>query len=286
MPLNSEDEEDLMDDDFVETPPYSKRWYKAQEAKLGAQKAMRKLSKMEHPLKLPQSIPERREDSPVVYRPWKRGEKIPDDATVYFKKYPDMPKASYTEITTNMVKKKRGNFPKDADTISDYPHYIVSDKVLDSLYVSSTHSLRGWGLFTNSFIRKNVCLGEYVGEVSTEKQSFTSNYRVILENGNFIDANMYGNCLRFINSSCHPNAEYSEIARDGILHVYVVSIRDIEPSEEILCRYYDHHMKVICDCNNPCNNPLFSDDVMSNYELILQQPPKTYFVPNYIFVIT
>jgi hypothetical protein len=25
---------------------------------------------------------------------------------------------------------------------------------------------------------------------------------------------------------------------------------------------------------------------MSNYELILQQPPKTYFVPNYIFVIT
>ena len=81
----------------------------------------------------------------------------------------------------------------------------------------------------------NVCLGEYTGKLCKEKQCSDSNYKIKLENGNFIDAKYYGNKLRFINSSCHFNAAYRQVlAVNGALHIYVVTTRHIDPYEYFL----------------------------------------------------
>ena len=206
---------------------------------------------------------------------------------VYYKFYPFYQVPSYVHISENICKYSSRNKTSDPDTESDYPYFEVVHEVSKLLHVRFTYSCRGWGVFACSTIEKGICLGEYVGEIQPLRKCRLSNYKLKLENGYYIDAKDYGNELRFINSSCFPNAVFSQIAIEGILHVFVISTRRLEMDEEIFCSYYDNCDNIICDCLSPCtpkkhddSQCLFVEKALPNFVL----SGRVKFVPNYYYV--
>lgn len=106
--------------------------------------------------------------------------------------------------------------------------------------------IQGRGAFALRRIRKGTRLIEYVGEHISHDEAdrrydedgmkrhhtflFTLNRKTV------IDAAVDGNEARFINHSCDPNCE--AVIEDG--HIYIESIRTIQPGAELLYDYqYD-----------------------------------------------
>ncbi|KAG5267597.1 hypothetical protein AALO_G00223520 [Alosa alosa] len=73
-----------------------------------------------------------------------------------------------------------------------------------------------------------------------------------------VDARNFGNDARFIRRSCTPNAEVRHVIEDGMLHLYIYSLRHISKGSEITIGFdYDYgscKYKVDCACvkNHEC----------------------------------
>ena len=104
--------------------------------------------------------------------------------------------------------------------------------------------IAGKGAFALQFIAPGVRLIEYTGErVSHEvadaryaEEEAAGNYHTVLfsvDDKTVIDAGVNGNDARFFNHSCDPNCQ-SRIVRG---RVYLETIRDIEPGEELTYDY-------------------------------------------------
>ena len=104
--------------------------------------------------------------------------------------------------------------------------------------------IAGRGAFALQFIPPRVRLIEYTGErVSHEvadaryaEEEAAGNYHTVLfsvDDKTVIDAGVNGNDARFFNHSCGPNCQ-SRIVRG---RVYLETIRDIEPGEELTYDY-------------------------------------------------
>ncbi|XP_064486955.1 inactive histone-lysine N-methyltransferase 2E-like isoform X2 [Ornithodoros turicata] len=69
-----------------------------------------------------------------------------------------------------------------------------------------------------------------------------------------VDAREYGNEARFVRRSCSPNAEVQHIIQDGLLHLFLVSLRDIRREEEITVpfdfNYRECIHSVTCACGS------------------------------------
>ncbi|XP_030624778.1 inactive histone-lysine N-methyltransferase 2E isoform X2 [Chanos chanos] len=67
-----------------------------------------------------------------------------------------------------------------------------------------------------------------------------------------VDARNFGNEARFIRRSCTPNAEVRHVIEDGMLHLYIYSLRSISKGNEITIGFdYDYgscKYKVDCAC--------------------------------------
>ncbi|XP_036433105.1 inactive histone-lysine N-methyltransferase 2E isoform X1 [Colossoma macropomum] len=67
-----------------------------------------------------------------------------------------------------------------------------------------------------------------------------------------VDARSFGNEARFIRRSCTPNAEVRHVIEDGMLHLYIYSLRSIPKGSEITIGFdYDYgscKYKVDCAC--------------------------------------
>uniref|UniRef100_A0A672RFP3 Lysine methyltransferase 2E (inactive) n=1 Tax=Sinocyclocheilus grahami TaxID=75366 RepID=A0A672RFP3_SINGR len=67
-----------------------------------------------------------------------------------------------------------------------------------------------------------------------------------------VDARSFGNEARFIRRSCTPNAEVRHVIEDGMLHLYIYSLRSISKGSEITIGFdYDYgscKYKVDCAC--------------------------------------
>lgn len=48
-----------------------------------------------------------------------------------------------------------------------------------------------------------------------------------------VDAREYGNEARFVRRSCCPNVQVQHVVHNGLLHLYLVSSRDIAPGQEL-----------------------------------------------------
>jgi uncharacterized protein len=68
---------------------------------------------------------------------------------------------------------------------------------------------RGFGLFTGHSFTSGELIIEYVGKKipTTLADTLTTRYLFDLENGFTIDGAIRTNTARYINHSCHPNAE-------------------------------------------------------------------------------
>lgn len=103
--------------------------------------------------------------------------------------------------------------------------------------------IQGRGAFATRRIRKGTRLIEYVGErishaeadrrYDDDRMKRHHTFLFTLNNRTVIDAGVNGNEARFINHSCDPNCE--AVIDSG--HIYIESIRTIQPGEELVYDY-------------------------------------------------
>lgn len=71
-----------------------------------------------------------------------------------------------------------------------------------------------------------------------------------------VDTRTYGNSARFIRRSCKPNAELRHCIVKGVLHLYVVTITDVDKNVELTIKHESHDLAAIgtthiaCACGN------------------------------------
>jgi SET domain-containing protein len=142
---------------------------------------------------------------------------------------------------------------------------LVDD--VEPLYVVHESPVHGRGVFARRLIPAGTRIIEYTGEIvdwdeccrRTEEKGGPIGHTFFfsLNNGMLIDGGSGGNEARFINHSCEPNCEAEE---DEDSRVYICSLRDIAPGEELNYNYgliYDarHTAKVkkqfACYCGAP-----------------------------------
>ncbi|KAI7791814.1 inactive histone-lysine N-methyltransferase 2E isoform X2 [Triplophysa rosa] len=128
-----------------------------------------------------------------------------------------------------------------------------------------------------SHIQKNKCILKAVRDLAADsliieyrgkvmlRQQFEANgyffkrpYPFVLFYSKFdglemcVDARSFGNEARFIRRSCTPNAEVRHVIEDGMLHLYIYSLRSISKGSEITIGFdYDYgscKYKVDCAC--------------------------------------
>ena len=102
--------------------------------------------------------------------------------------------------------------------------------------------IQGLGAFATEFIPKGVRLIEYAGERLTTEQADARypddgrrhhTFLFAIDDDVVIDAAVDGNEARFINHSCDPNCD--AVIDDA--RIWIESIRDIEPGEELAYDY-------------------------------------------------
>lgn len=106
-------------------------------------------------------------------------------------------------------------------------------------------ALHGRGVFAARFIPAGTYILEYEGQrLSTEEADASEpsdpsdashTFFFALSDGTIINGGVGGNDSRFINHSCEPNCEGHE--NDSGTRVYIVTLRDIQPDEELLYDY-------------------------------------------------
>ncbi|HEY4305829.1 MAG TPA: SET domain-containing protein-lysine N-methyltransferase [Gemmatimonadaceae bacterium] len=105
--------------------------------------------------------------------------------------------------------------------------------------------MQGLGAFATEHIPAGTRLIEYAGEsISPEEAERREpgtgvegqhhhTFLFAIDEDVVIDAGVDGNAARFINHSCDPNCD--AVIEDG--HIWIESIRDIEPGEELAYDY-------------------------------------------------
>jgi len=145
-----------------------------------------------------------------------------------------------------------------------YGEYLVSNnwsniwwykkhKIIDGIEVRvlpKGHLLAGQkGVFaTKDFLQYDI-IGEYTGIVKKYDDSDSNNlYLFALKDDLVIDANDYGNELRFVNSNMNISPDQNVSPRfcyiDGYPRIFFICIKDIKIGEEILIDYGVEYNKI------------------------------------------
>lgn len=126
--------------------------------------------------------------------------------------------------------------------------------------------IHGRGVFAREFIPAGTRLIEYKGERITEEEGDARypldpsvpyhTFLFEIDDGVVIDAGRKGNMARWINHSCEPNCD--AVIEDA--RIFIESVRDIEPGEELTYDYNfvleERHTpaakrKYPCECGSP-----------------------------------
>jgi SET domain-containing protein len=104
--------------------------------------------------------------------------------------------------------------------------------------VKAMRSSAGLGLFAQEHIPAGKKILEYIGHVHDADNTLNNKYIFNVSKNMDIDGSPRFNTARYINHSCDPNAE--SWTSKG--HVWIRSIRAIEPGEEITYNYGDEYV--------------------------------------------
>lgn len=116
-------------------------------------------------------------------------------------------------------------------------------------------SLTGFGLFATRPIEKKTRIMEYKGPILGHEEALRAEargnrYLFEVSKHRTIDGTPHGNVARYANHSCNPNAE--PVIWRG--RVFVKTLRDIKPGEEIVYDYgIDYLKNVIGRSNCKCS---------------------------------
>lgn len=72
-----------------------------------------------------------------------------------------------------------------------------------------------------------------------------------------MDTRTYGNSARFVRRSCKPNAELRHCIEKGVLHLYIVTVVEVEKNVELTIKHESHDLAaagtthIACACGKP-----------------------------------
>lgn len=150
---------------------------------------------------------------------------------------------------------------KKAQFIGAIDQQIEFSSVLYSQFLKDPPSLKlaiqwmnekyRFGLFTHNPIKKGAFIGEYTGMIkrvgyffnNTNDYCFSYTTAPISWRKYTIDAQFYGNEMRFLNHSSRSNVESLAILYEGIFHIIFIAKRAIEPQEELRFDYGTRYWK-------------------------------------------
>lgn len=112
-------------------------------------------------------------------------------------------------------------------------------------------SLTGFGIFATRPIKKRLRIAEYKGPILTQEEADRAErrgnrYLYEVSKNRTIDGTPHGNIARYFNHSCNPNAE--SIVWRG--RVFIKTLRDIKPDEEIVYDYGTDYLKNVIGRSN------------------------------------
>jgi uncharacterized protein len=112
-------------------------------------------------------------------------------------------------------------------------------------------SLTGVGLFATRPIKKHVRIMEYKGPILDQEEALRAEargnrYLYEISKNRTIDGTPRGNVARYANHSCNPNSE--SIVWRG--RVFIKSLRNIKPGEEIVYDYGTDYLKNVIGRSN------------------------------------
>lgn len=107
---------------------------------------------------------------------------------------------------------------------------------------SVKRSQTGLGLFATANIPADTEVIEYTGDYITEEEYEQRGGRYMMASldGMVIDGSARSNKARYVNHSCQPNCE-NIVDDDG--RVFITSLQDIMPGEEITVDYGDDYVE-------------------------------------------
>ena len=115
-------------------------------------------------------------------------------------------------------------------------------------------AIEGRGVFATKGIQARRKVGEFVGEIISEREGrrrAKTRRRISiveLDNGKSVDASRGGNEFRYLNHSCSPNT----FIRIWGYRVEIYALRRIRRGEELTCDYGESHHdgKLPCVCGS------------------------------------
>lgn len=67
-----------------------------------------------------------------------------------------------------------------------------------------------------------------------------------------VDTRTYGNSARFVRRSCKPNAELRHCIEKGVLHLYIVTIAEVERNVELTIKHESHDLAAVGTTHIAC----------------------------------
>jgi len=112
-------------------------------------------------------------------------------------------------------------------------------------------SRTGFGMFATRPIKKRTRLAEYTGplisnEEAIRRESRGNRYLYEINSRWTVDGTPRTNIARYFNHSCNPNAESVTIGK----RIFIKSIKNIEPGEEIVYDYGTDYLKNVIGRSN------------------------------------
>jgi uncharacterized protein len=104
--------------------------------------------------------------------------------------------------------------------------------------------IHGHGVFARRRFVAGEFIGNYAGRRVSAEESEAGDwdqeltYLFGLSDGTMIDGAVGGNATRHLNHACEPNCAAFEVdGEDGLLHIHVEALTDIEPGDELFLDY-------------------------------------------------
>lgn len=144
---------------------------------------------------------------------------------------------------------RRVNPTRRAKWLGVYLEKELENHRIAPLSIRKVDETIGYGLFAEEFLPEGTWVGEYTGIVRActifrpKTNEYTFRYPLYRTFWTVfsIDAKEYGNETRFLNHSEKPNCEAVALFKNGLYHLGIRTLKEVERDEELV---FDYHKEI------------------------------------------
>ena len=138
------------------------------------------------------------------------------------------------------------NYPKNDEEVMrrHFLGHLYQSYLPPALLLKKVSPEIGMGLFADQVIKKEAVVGEYTGLVKKKpfitprRKDYVGEYTIPGYPVKYvIDAETHGSLMRFINHSEEGNVSSITVIIDGLLRIFVIAEKTIEPGKQLLMDY-------------------------------------------------